>query len=71
MDFVVFEDTKVLAVDGSYGRGMASSAPAALPALRSAAGRRETDLLIITKDTEKIENGVRFMPLWKWLLEKG
>lgn len=27
------------------------------------------DLLLITKDLEKKENGIRFIPLWKWLLE--
>ena len=26
------------------------------------------DLILLTKDTEKEENGIRMIPLWKWLL---
>ncbi len=31
---------------------------------------KKVNQLIITKNTEKIENGVKYVPLWKWLLEK-
>jgi predicted AAA+ superfamily ATPase len=27
--------------------------------------------VIITKDTSKIEDGIRYVPLWKWLLEEA
>ncbi len=27
------------------------------------------NLIIITKNTEKTENGIKFVPLWKWLLQ--
>ncbi len=30
---------------------------------------KKVNQLIITKNTEKIENGVKYVPLWKWLLE--
>ena len=29
------------------------------------------ELIIITKDLEKEENGIKFIPLWKWLLKEG
>ena len=25
------------------------------------------ELIIITRDTEKIEDGIKYIPLWKWL----
>ena len=31
--------------------------------------KRTGELLLLTKDIEKSEGGIRFMPLWKWLLE--
>ena len=30
--------------------------------------KRVKELVIITKDLEKQENGIKFIPLWKWLL---
>lgn len=32
-------------------------------------GGQVKELLLLTKDTEKKENGVRYMPLWKWVLK--
>lgn len=31
---------------------------------------KTTDLIIITKNTEKIEDEIQFIPLWSWLLNK-
>lgn len=30
--------------------------------------KKADELILITKDIEKVENGIRFIPLWKWLL---
>lgn len=30
---------------------------------------RLSDLVIVAPDTSKIEGGIRYVPLWKWLLE--
>ncbi|MDO8538296.1 MAG: ATP-binding protein [archaeon] len=32
--------------------------------------KKTTKLTIITKNTEKEQNGIKFIPLWKWLLTK-
>jgi len=26
------------------------------------------DLVVITRDLEKIEDGIKYIPLWKWLI---
>jgi len=31
--------------------------------------KKAKELILLTKDTEKQEHGIKFMPLWKWLLE--
>ncbi len=31
-------------------------------------GTKVKDLILLTKDTEKSEGGIRFVPLWKWML---
>ncbi len=30
--------------------------------------KKTNEILILTKDIEKIENGIKYLPLWKWLL---
>jgi len=32
--------------------------------------RKTKELILLTRDTEKKEQGIRFIPLWKWLLEE-
>lgn len=31
--------------------------------------KKAKELILLTKDTEKQEHGIKFIPLWKWLLE--
>jgi uncharacterized protein len=68
VDFVTRQDKKMLGITVAYGRELDRAGMDALLALRKAAGRRETDLTVITKDEEKTEDGIKFTPLWKWLL---
>lgn len=68
VDFVTRRDGKLCGINVSYGRKLDSSATKPLLELKRAAGKRDTDLAVITKDTEKVEDGVKYMPLWKWLL---
>lgn len=68
VDFVALEDRKLMGINVSYGREVDPSKANALLALSRALGRREADLSVITKDIEKVERGVRYIPLWKWLL---
>jgi len=30
--------------------------------------KKAKELILLTKDTEKKEQGIKFIPLWKWLL---
>ena len=69
MDFVVREDGKLQGTLVSYGREMDQAGMKSITDLRKAAGLRDADLTVITKDTEKNESGINFIPLWKWLLD--
>ncbi len=33
-------------------------------------GGQVKEMILLTKDTEKTENGIRYIPLWKWMLDK-
>jgi predicted AAA+ superfamily ATPase len=68
VDFVTRGDGKFCGITVSYGRKLDPSATKPLLELKRAAGKRDTDLTVITKDTEKAEAGVKYIPLWKWLL---
>lgn len=71
VDFVIREDARLLGINVVYGREPDPAATSALLALRHVAGKRETDLKIITRDTEMAENGIKHILLWKWLLEEA
>lgn len=68
VDFVARENGKLQAINISYGRELRSEEAASLLEFQSFLGRRDVDLTIITRDAEKMERGIRFVPLWKWLL---
>jgi predicted AAA+ superfamily ATPase len=68
VDFVTNGAGKLRGIIVSYGRALDPSVVKPLLALRCAAGNRDMDLAVLTKDTEKTEAGINFVPLWKWLL---
>ena len=68
VDFITRRDSKLCGINVSYGRKLDSSAMKRLLELKRAAGKRDTDLTVITKDTDKVEDGMKYIPLWKWLL---
>ena len=68
VDFVTGEDKKLLGINVAYGSEPDPAGMNALMNLGRAASRRRANLSVITKDTEKTEMGIRFIPLWKWLL---
>ena len=70
VDFVSRGDGKLCGINVSYGRELDPSVMKPLLELKRAAGKRDTDLAVITKDTDKIEDGVKYIPLWKWLLKE-
>jgi uncharacterized protein len=68
VDFVACEDERVIGINVVYGREMDSRSKKALLGLRKEEGKREATLTVVSRDTEMTEEGVSFIPLWKWLL---
>ena len=70
VDFVTCGDRRLRGINVSYGRELDASVSKPLLEFRRAAGRRATELAVVTKDTEKVEAGISYVPLWKWLLNE-
>lgn len=70
VDFVTCGDHRLRGINISYGRELDASVSKPLLEFKREAGRRTTELTIITKDTEKVEAEIQFVPLWKWLLSE-
>jgi predicted AAA+ superfamily ATPase len=60
-----------LGINVTFGDAVAAREVEGLQELQAGEGKRPTELVIITKDTSKIEDGIRYVPLWKWLLEEA
>ncbi|HJH28592.1 MAG TPA: ATP-binding protein, partial [Methanosarcinaceae archaeon] len=69
VDFVFSDDENMLhAVNVSYTDDLAEREMKALFEFAEEFGTKVKDLILLTKDTEKSEDGIRFVPLWKWML---
>lgn len=68
VDFVARENGELRAINISYGRELGEGESNSLLEFQYSIGKREADLTVITKDTEKNEKGISYVPLWKWLL---
>ena len=62
------ENNKLAGICVSYGRELGNKEASSLLGFQNSIENYKVDMTVITKDTEKTENGVRFSPLWKWLL---
>lgn len=68
VDFVVKNrDQSLTAINVSYADEIDERETRALAEFRSQFGKAR-ELLVITRDLEKMEHDMRFVPLWKWLL---
>lgn len=73
VDFIVKEDDSSLtAINVTYTYSIAERE---VSALKKFSEKEEfaphiKELILLTKDTEKTENGIAYIPLWKWMLEK-
>ncbi|MEA3343310.1 MAG: ATP-binding protein [archaeon] len=68
VDFVLKnKDNYLTAINVSYTDSLDDRETKALLEFRDEFAPRVKDLLLITKDIEKTENGIKFVPLWKWL----
>jgi len=68
VDFVVKENGKLKAINVSYGHMIDEREINGLLEFKNTFKEIEKDLIIITRDYEKIEDGIRYIPLWKWLI---
>ena len=68
VDFVARENNKLSGICVSYGRELGNKEASSLLRFQDTMDKYDVDMTVVTKDTEKTENGVHFTPLWKWLL---
>ena len=67
VDFIVKGQDGLTAINVSYADSIPKRETEALLEFRNEYG--DAKLIIITRDTEKTdENGIAYVPLWKWLL---
>lgn len=70
VDFIIKNhDGSLTAINVSYTNEIEERETKALLEFKEKFKTKTKQLTLITKDTEKIENGIKFTPLWKWLLE--
>jgi len=73
VDFVVKEeDNLLIAINVTYSDSVTEREVSALKKFSKEEefGPHIKELILLTKDTEKTENGITYIPLWKWMLEK-
>ena len=69
VDFVFSDDENFLtALNVSYTDMPAERETNSLLEFMEEFGAKVKDLILLTEDTEKVEGGIRYVPLWKWML---
>jgi len=68
VDFVVRENGKLTAINVSYGQKLDEREVNGLLEFKDIFKGEVKRLLIITRDMEKTEKGIDYIPLWKWLI---
>lgn len=68
VDFVLKENSGITAINVSFSNVIDKRETDALMEFKSCF-KNVSDLVLITKDIQKKENGIRFIPLWMWLLQ--
>ena len=69
VDFVMQKNNALTGVNVSYGKEVKERENKSLLAFKETFGRKVRRRIIITQDLEKEEEGIKFIPLWKWLLK--
>ena len=69
VDFVFSDNQNQLtAMNISYTDTLAERETKALLEFAQEFEGKVKDIFLLTKDTEKVEDGIRYIPLWKWML---
>lgn len=72
VDFVIKSpDNRITAMNICYTDGIPDREKESLLEFKDEFGDSVEKLTILTKDSEKEEEGIMYIPLWKWLLYKG
>ncbi len=71
VDFVIkHQDTLLTAINVSYTDSIPERETDGLEEFKREFGEKVKELIVLTKDTDGEENGIKFIPLWRWLLIK-
>ena len=69
VDFVIKnKDDSLSAINVSYTNDIDKRETSGLKEFREHFADKVKDMILLTKDVEKTEDGIRFVPLWKWML---
>jgi predicted AAA+ superfamily ATPase len=69
VDFIVKNKNELIPINVSYTNEINLRETKALLEFKEKAEKKVKEPIIITKDLEKKEQGIKYIPLWKWLLE--
>lgn len=68
VDFIVKENNTLIGINVCYSDDLPKREKSSLLEFKEFFGKKAKKLIILTKDFEKKEEGIEFIPLWKWLL---
>jgi predicted AAA+ superfamily ATPase len=69
VDFVFSDDENLItALNVSYTDMLAERETNSLLEFKEEFGTKVKELILLTEDTDKVEGGIRYVPLWKWML---
>lgn len=69
VDFVVKNNSKLTAINVSYGKELKKRETNSLLEFKKEFKQKAKELLIVTKNLEGKEGKIKLIPLWKWLLK--
>jgi predicted AAA+ superfamily ATPase len=72
VDFVVKRrDNTLMGVNVTYTEVIDEREIKALLEFKENFGKRVSELILLTRNVERSEDGITYIPIWKWLLGSG
>jgi predicted AAA+ superfamily ATPase len=71
VDFVIKKNNKLTGINVSYGKELDDREIISLLQFKETFSKNVKELIVITKDLEKVSQEIKFIPLWKWLLKEA
>ena len=68
VDFVVKENNNLIGINVSYSDEIDEREKNSLKEFKKEFRKKIKDILIITKNLEREDDGIKYIPLWKWLI---